>query len=256
MDSDEPLPGTNKLMARHAALEEEAAYWYSGDDPVLRDIVWAAITALAPWLESDTDPRRIRADVEQLESILDQTKDWPDAVIPSGHVEQDEAGDPHFVLTDTPVQRDHVDQLLAPSIISRLERVGLSRDIALQLLTLSEARANRPSIAQKASRKSETEPTRLKEKKRRATSSKGGKKSGLATGIQEATNRIVAEHPDWSVERIWQHFPESPSPLESSGFTIYRDGDTLIQTSPNDKQRTLKRKSFRPYVERAKKPMQ
>jgi hypothetical protein len=233
VDSDEPIPGTHEVMARYDALEEEAAYWYSGDDPVLRDIVRTTLKAYAPLLHEGAQPRDARDAVARLEDFLQRTQDASDVAKPSGHVEQDENGEVRFIPSPEPFRPDSVDHLMAPSIKPMLKLAHARLVDALRLATLHEIKAGRFHVAVKAY-------GHWKELVR--GKAKGGKKSGEAKKEENAKRDERMRQ-----EALRRHTGgEAPDKIvkdfaERHGLTPERIGQ-ILREHPNWPRRTRRPK--------------
>jgi len=296
VDTDEPNDDMDSLIAalmpRRQLLEMDWRRWYVGDDPVVRSVVSEALKHLGLKMFPDEDIETLRTTlpeyVNKMYEILDQTKDWPAVRQLGGSWEYDH--DTGSVIdTGAPLDIDVVDHLMA---ISDLELEGwsvrdkqvwkdkyveLNLEHALMLLTLGEAKANRPGVAIKAFYVGTS--LRAEEGYRRWRKQIGtaGKRSRLA-GIVHQTEIWLDKNPKQTAKELWGKFPsfETPLRVDTSDGGIYhlnrynaqdkdgKDTEMLIQEEVGvNAQEAMEQKaieritfdSYRRYVTEAKKAM-
>jgi hypothetical protein len=126
-------------------------------------------------------------------------------------------------------------------------------EILLHLLCLSESRKGNFGLAIKAYLVATSVRARQAFEEAGLSHSRGGKAPKRRQGIWKLTLGYVRANPQITAGQAWNKFPSSHAELEIDGYSVYRDGKTLVQRDPEGREKKLARSSYDRYVADAKK---
>jgi hypothetical protein len=201
--------------------------WYDGDDPVVREVVSAALEHLAKSHEVDETE-------EDLKRAVQHVSEWVNS-IKTGHQEEDADGKLVWVDDDMTLI-DAVDRIMSSNWEFPCE---VTLEDVLMLLTLSAAKENLPALAMKAFQigkaqrteqalRQERQCARDKSTRDRAKQAKGGKAPTRLKGVFEATKQLVRKNPKDKKCNYWRQIPDSEHlameiEVDGSEYGVYRD---------------------------------
>ena len=146
MNGKKGFPDASEFIQKYQNihdLKREVTYWYKGDDPVVLSVVHNALTRLGQRLLSNQNTETFQKVVDKISELLEATKDWPD-VRNAGSAFYGAVGSADFSVIDA------VDHLMAIYYAKPWKNLGIPVEDLMMLVTLREAKANRPSVAIKA----------------------------------------------------------------------------------------------------------
>jgi hypothetical protein len=193
-------------------LYTDISPWCQSDDPVVRS---ACLTARVVYLGA-YDDKTVGRLIARLDEIL------------SAANKEDPYLDP-----DTP--RNPVEVLVDTHALGwrPYEKLGASLEDILALLILHEAVLGNYGTAVKAHERL------LRQQAETLRKSKGGKAPKRKAAIWRHTLRLIREDRKLTVREAWSKFPDPDDPWSNDeGYTVYRDGDKLVQALTRKKKRS------------------
>jgi hypothetical protein len=191
--------------------------WYDGDDPVVQSAVRDALSHLGAWTCDDYDEEELRNFFQRLDHFFRETKDWGSvqSAAGGGWVQDDPESKPRWVPGDLN-SLDSVDHLMALWHGRRRFKFDIPPETALMLVTLAEAKANRPGVAVKSFFVGKSKPLeegyalwQERTRREKVAGKRLGKRPTIRQGIFDFTKQLVRSSPGITAKEALRNFRTS-----------------------------------------------